>query len=68
MSIKDKIKNANKTDWVTRGMPKWRVRLIVFFTKLKCRFYLNKDLWRQHMRGFKWIGTATNKKNRTIKR
>lgn len=37
MSLEDKIRNAKETDWITDGIPKWQVRLIVFFTKLKVK-------------------------------
>lgn len=43
MSLEEKIKNAKETKWVTEGIPKWQVRLIVFFAKLKlkCRKLLH---------------------------
>ena len=37
MSLEEKIKNAKETDWITDGIPKWQVSLIVFFTKLKVK-------------------------------
>jgi hypothetical protein len=37
MSIKDKISNAKPTTWVSDGIPKWKVRWIIWFTKLKCK-------------------------------
>ena len=43
MSLEEKIKNAKETYWITDGIPKWQVSLIVFFTKLKvkCRRLLH---------------------------
>ena len=38
MSLEEKIRNAKKSDWVTKGIPKWKVRLWVFSAKLKLRF------------------------------
>ena len=35
--IKDKIKNAKSTTWVTDGIPKWQVKLIVFMARLKAK-------------------------------
>lgn len=40
MSIQDKIKNAKKDNWVTRGFSKSQVKRIVFFAKLKAKIYL----------------------------
>jgi len=37
MSIEDKIANAKPTTWVTDGIPKWQVRLIVWWTKFKLK-------------------------------
>ena len=37
MSIKEKIANAESTTWLSEGVPKWRVYLIVKFAKLKAR-------------------------------
>ena len=37
MSIKDKIANAKPTTWVTDGVPKWQVYLIVWLAKLKIK-------------------------------
>jgi hypothetical protein len=37
MSIEDKIANAKHTTWVTDGIPKWQVRLIVWIAKFKSR-------------------------------
>lgn len=42
MSLEEKIKNAKETDWVTKGIPKWQVSLIVFFAKLKCKLSSRK--------------------------
>lgn len=40
MSIEDKIKNAKPTDWLTKDIPKWRVRMIVRWAKFKARIEL----------------------------
>lgn len=47
MSLEEKIRNAKETDWITDGIPKWQVSLIVFFAKLKvkCRRLLHIDSW-----------------------
>jgi len=37
MSIEDKIKNAKPSTWITDGIPKWKVKLIVWWTKVKAR-------------------------------
>ena len=38
MSIKNKISNAKPTTWVTDGIPKWQVHLIIWFAKIKTKF------------------------------
>lgn len=38
--LKDKIKNAKKYKWVTKGFLKSQVKRIVFFAKLKAKIYL----------------------------
>ena len=38
MSLEEKIRNAKETDWITDGIPKWQVSLIVFFAKLKVKW------------------------------
>ena len=43
MSIKEKITNAKQSTWPTDGIPKWQVRLIVWWAKLKARLYM---LWK----------------------
>ena len=43
MSIQEKIDNAKPTTWPADGIPKWRVRLIVFFAKLKARLKKRKQ-------------------------
>lgn len=40
MSIKEKIDNAQPTTWLTDGIPKWKVRLIVWWAKTKARIIL----------------------------
>jgi len=37
MSIEDKIKNAQPSSWLTDGIPKWKVRLIIWWAKVKAR-------------------------------
>lgn len=51
MSIEDKLGNAKETHWLTDGIPKWEVWIIVFTTKLRLkigklihRHNSNKDL------------------------
>lgn len=39
MSIENKIKNAKPTDWLAEGIPKWQIRLIVFWAKLKVKIW-----------------------------
>lgn len=43
MSIEEKIANAKSSTWLTAGIPKWQVRLIVLWAKLKARLYM---LWK----------------------
>ena len=40
MSIEDKIRNAKSNDWLTEGIPKWQVWLIVRWAVFKARFEL----------------------------
>jgi len=40
MSIEEKITNAKPTTWPADDMPKWQVRLIVWWAKLKSRLLL----------------------------
>ena len=42
MSLEEKIKNAKEMDWVDGEIPKWQIRLIVFFAKLKCKLNRRK--------------------------
>ena len=37
MSLQDKIDAATPTTWLTDGIPKWRVKWIVWWAKLKAR-------------------------------
>ena len=37
MSIEDKLRNAKETHWVTDGIPKLKVWIIVFTTKLRLK-------------------------------
>ena len=37
MGLKEKIANAKPTTWITDGIPKWQVRWIVWFAKLKIK-------------------------------
>lgn len=37
MSIEDKIRNAKPTDWLTKGIPKWKVWLIISWARVKVR-------------------------------
>lgn len=51
MSIKDKIDNAKPTTWLSDGIPKWQVWLIIRTAKIKakfCRMVINlKRRWRK---------------------
>lgn len=38
MSIEDKIRNAKYNDWLTKGIPKWQVCLIIKWAVFKARF------------------------------
>lgn len=40
MSIEEKIESAKSSTWVTDGIPKWQVWLIVHYAKIKARIYL----------------------------
>ena len=40
MSIEDKIRNAKPSDWLTKGIPKWQVWLIVRWAVFRARFEL----------------------------
>jgi len=42
MSIEDKIRNAEPSDWLTEGIPKWQVWLIIKKAQLKARIQM---LW-----------------------
>lgn len=37
MGIEDKIKNAENTMWPAEGIPKWKVKWIIFWSQLKAR-------------------------------
>lgn len=37
MSLQDKINNAKPAYWLTEGIPKWRVRLIIWWARVKAR-------------------------------
>lgn len=47
MSIQEKIDSAQPSSWLTEGLPKWRVKLIVWWAKFKARilvrYYEQKD-------------------------
>jgi len=40
MSIQEKIANAQPTTWLTDGIPKWKVRLIIWWAKMRARIML----------------------------
>ena len=40
MSINEGIANAKPTTWITDGIPKWKVTLIIKFARLKARMRL----------------------------
>ena len=40
MSIEDKIRNAEPSDWLTEGIPKWQVWLIIKWAIFKAKVYL----------------------------
>lgn len=37
MSLEDKIKKAKPTSWVTEGIPRWKVWLIIRWARIKVR-------------------------------
>lgn len=37
MSIEDKIRNAKPSDWLTKGIPKWQVKLITRWAVFRAR-------------------------------
>ena len=39
MGIQDKIANAKETDWLTKGMPKWKVTFNVRYARFKIKFW-----------------------------
>ena len=40
MGICEKIASAKSTSWITDGIPKWKVFLIIKFARLKARMRL----------------------------
>lgn len=40
MSIQERIRNAKKADWITRGLTKSQVKRMVFFARLKAKIQL----------------------------
>jgi hypothetical protein len=42
MNINEKIANAKPTTWVTDGIPKWKVFLIIRFARLKAKIQRRK--------------------------
>lgn len=40
MSIEEKIENAKPSTQLTDGIPKWQVRLIVWWAKLKAKLWI----------------------------
>lgn len=40
MSFEDKIRNAKPSDWLTEGLPKWKVKLIIKWAVFKAKVYL----------------------------
>lgn len=40
MGISEKIASAKSTSWITDGIPKWKVFLIIKFARLKARMRL----------------------------
>ncbi len=40
MSFEDKIRNAESSDWLTEGIPKWQVWLIIKWAIFKAKIYL----------------------------
>ncbi len=39
MSVQDKIKDAKQTTWLSDGLPKWQIKLIVWSARVKAKIY-----------------------------
>lgn len=37
MTFQDKLKTAKPSHWLEEGLPKWKVKLIIFWARLKVR-------------------------------
>lgn len=37
MTFQNKIKNAKESHWLEEGLPKWKIKLIIFWARLKAK-------------------------------
>lgn len=42
MSFEDKIRNAKPSDWLTKGIPKWQVWVIMKWARFKARIKMRR--------------------------
>lgn len=47
MSLEEKIQNAKKTDWLSEGFSKRKVKCIVLFAKLFAKIRLKFIRWKE---------------------
>ncbi len=39
MSLQEKIANAEHSDWLTRGIPRWKVKWIIWWAQFKVKLW-----------------------------
>ena len=42
MSVKDKIRKAKPTDWKLLKIPRWKLKFLIWWAKVKVKFNLYK--------------------------
>ena len=50
MSIQEKIDSAQPTTWLTDGISKWKVRLIIWWAQFKARRMVKRNELRRQKR------------------
>jgi len=47
MSLQDKIQNAKQSTWPSEGLPKWQIRIIMWWVRVKAKIE-RITLWTKH--------------------
>lgn len=48
MGLEEKVRNAKKNTWITDGIPKWKVKLLIFKAKAEVKMRKLLIKWREN--------------------